>query len=74
MSYNYILECSICGKSFKAIRSDADFCSDACRQKNYRKNVKHKIIIDRKTIKALERKINILKLGDRNEMVLSVKR
>ncbi len=67
MSYNHIFECSICQKSFKAIRSDADVCSDACRQKNYRNNVNRKIIIDRKTIKALEQKINILKLGDLRE-------
>ena len=28
--------CLVCGKSFIAVRSDAKYCSDKCRQKYYR--------------------------------------
>ena len=31
--------CSVCGSSFVSKRTDAAFCSNACRQKAYRQNV-----------------------------------
>jgi hypothetical protein len=31
-----VRECLTCGRSFEASRSDACYCSDACRQKAYR--------------------------------------
>jgi len=35
--------CQTCGKSFTPKRSDAIYCSSACRQKAYRKNCAHNI-------------------------------
>lgn len=32
----WVLACIHCDRAFHATRWDAQFCSDACRQKNYR--------------------------------------
>ena len=34
------LTCACCGKQFDANRTDAKFCSNACRQKAYRESAK----------------------------------